>query len=333
MAMRGFLSYWLLPVFSSLVWLGMLLGMLLHWIVNTHRRRYPSMAANASVAYISDIGAGELKPLFIAGSCVTVVTLDLAFFAERWLRHQGRLVPNQSAGEKILVCLSIVFAVAGAAGLILLSVFDVLHHKNLHDGFLLLFIGGYMLSAVFTCWEYQRLGISMFHPWVPRNPLAKHRRQNQTTTERRGRLFLLQSPVACLADPSIPENRQHRILRSSFWVKLAFILVELVLAVVFASTSFTRNRNVAAVFEWVIAFIFTFYIASFIIDLRPAVRTRRPSARFDKPDKVEMGLRTYGDADADADARAYVNGQADGHGHAAAREYSAHGAGRNAQNF
>ncbi|QUC18930.1 uncharacterized protein UV8b_03171 [Ustilaginoidea virens] len=288
MAMRGFLSYWLLPVFSSLVWLGMLLGMLLHWIVNTHRRRYPSMAANASVAYISDIGAGELKPLFIAGSCVTVVTLDLAFFAERWLRHQGRLVPNQSAGEKILVCLSIVFAVAGAAGLILLSVFDVLHHKNLHDGFLLLFIGGYMLSAVFTCWEYQRLGI---------------------------------------------KNRQHRILRSSFWVKLAFILVELVLAVVFASTSFTRNRNVAAVFEWVIAFIFTFYIASFIIDLRPAVRTRRPSARFDKPDKVEMGLRTYGDADADADARAYVNGQADGHGHAAAREYSAHGAGRNAQNF
>ena len=135
--------------------------MLLHWIIDTHRRHYPSMQEGASIAYISDIGAQKLKPLFIAGSTVVVVTLDLSFFAERWLRHRGRLVRNQSTGEKTLAILSIIFAVAGAAGLILLSIFDTYHHKKLHDGFLLLFIGGYWLSAVFTCWEYQRLGISM----------------------------------------------------------------------------------------------------------------------------------------------------------------------------
>jgi hypothetical protein len=33
-------------------------------------------------------------------------------------------------------------------------------HPNLHDIFLVLFLGGYMVSAVFVCWEYQRLGIS-----------------------------------------------------------------------------------------------------------------------------------------------------------------------------
>ncbi|KAG5929569.1 hypothetical protein E4U42_005383 [Claviceps africana] len=249
MAVRALFSYWLLPAFSALVWLAMLLTMLLYWIIATHRTRYPSMASGASIAYISDIGASSLKPLFIAGSCITVVALDLAFLAERWLRHRGRLVPNRSCGEETLVCLSIVFAFAGAAGLILLSVFDVVHHQRMHDGFLLLFIGGYMLSAVFTCWEYQRLGI---------------------------------------------KNRDHRILRSSFWIKLSFILIELFLAIVFVSTSFTHNRNVAAVFEWIVAFIFTLYVLSFIIDLRPAVYTRHPSARFEKPHDgardVEMAL-------------------------------------------
>lgn len=151
----------MIPVFSSLVWLGMLLGMLLHWIVDTHRRHYPSMSAGTSIAYISNVGAGELKPLFIAGSVVTTVTLDLSFAAERWLRHRGRLVPNSSLGEKVLAVLTIIFALVGTAGLILLSIFDVAAHKKMHDIFLLLFIAGYLLSAVFICWEYQRLGISM----------------------------------------------------------------------------------------------------------------------------------------------------------------------------
>ncbi|KJK77946.1 hypothetical protein H634G_06913 [Metarhizium anisopliae BRIP 53293] len=249
MAAHGLFSYWLLPVFSSLVWLGMLLGMLLHWIVDTDRRIYPSMERGGSIAYISDIGAQKLKPLFIAGSAVTVVLLDLAFLAERWLRHRGRLVRNQSSGERALVWLSILFALVGAAGLILLSIFDTWRHKKLHDVFLLLFIGGYWLSAVFICWEYQRLGI---------------------------------------------KNRQYRILRSSFWIKLAFILVELVLAIVFVSTTFTHNNNVAAVFEWVIAFVFTFYVASFIIDLKPAIYTKSHAARFEKTHQMEDGLDVNG---------------------------------------
>ena len=150
----------MIPVFSSLVWLGMLLVLLLHWIVGTHRRVYPSMNEGQKIAYISDVGAQELKPLFIAGSAVVTVTLDLAFVAERWLRHRGRLVRNSSIGERTLVALTIVFAIIGTCGLILLSIFDTWRHPRLHDIFLLLFIAGYLLSAVFICWEYQRLGIS-----------------------------------------------------------------------------------------------------------------------------------------------------------------------------
>lgn len=187
------------------------------------------MSASQHIAYISDIGAFGLKPLFITGSVITVVFLDLAFISERWLRHTGRLARNTHASQKILSVFSIIFAIAGSAGLILLSIFDTYHHPRLHDGFLLLFIAGYVISAIFICAEYQRLGI---------------------------------------------HYRNHRILRISFWCKLIFILIEVALAIAFAATNFTNTDNVAAVLEWTIAFIFTFYVLSFLLDLLPSVRTK-----------------------------------------------------------
>lgn len=153
------------PVISGLCWLGMLMGLLIRWNVDG-RPHLASMDPNQTIAYISDVGATNLKPLFIAGSCVTTVFLDLSFLSERWLRHRGRLAANTSNTEKVLSNLSIVFAIVGTAGLILLSIFDTLHHPRLHDVFLLLFIVGYVVSAIFICWEYQRLGIrtSIPHP-------------------------------------------------------------------------------------------------------------------------------------------------------------------------
>jgi len=73
-------------------------------------------------------------------SAVTVVTLDIAFIAERWLRHTGRLARNTSTFQKTLSILSIIAAIVGAAGIILLSIFDTVHHPILHNVFLTLFM-------------------------------------------------------------------------------------------------------------------------------------------------------------------------------------------------
>jgi hypothetical protein len=73
-------------------------------------------------------------------SCVTVITFDLAFILERWLRHTGRLTRNTSVVQKTLSILSIIAAIVGAVGLILLSIFDTLRHSNLHNIFLCLFM-------------------------------------------------------------------------------------------------------------------------------------------------------------------------------------------------
>ncbi|KAL1304892.1 hypothetical protein AAFC00_003810 [Neodothiora populina] len=152
------ISYWIFPLFAALCWLGTLLGMLLVWVTNG-KPHYADMDPNQHIAYISDIGATNMKPLFIAGSAVTVVIFDGTFIAERWLRHRGRLAHNTSWAQKWLSIGAITFAVIGALGLIFLTIFDTVHYHSTHDAMLVVFIAGYIISAIFICAEYQRLGI------------------------------------------------------------------------------------------------------------------------------------------------------------------------------
>src|ERR1700749_920811 len=82
--------------------------------------------------------------------------------------------------------------------------------------------------------------------------------------------------------------RQHRILRMSFWIKLCFILVEVVLAIAFGVCNFKNKYNAAGVLEWAIAFIFTFYVFSFFVDLLPAVHTKHSAKKGWQDGETEM---------------------------------------------
>ncbi|KAI9663517.1 MAG: hypothetical protein M1831_002526 [Alyxoria varia] len=218
---------WLSPVFSAIVWLGTLLGLLLYWVVAIDTRGLPTLSQGQTIPFISDIGALRLKPLFIAGSATMVVFLNAGLIFERWMRHTGRLAPNTSWVQKILSIIAIIGAMIGGIGLILLSIFDTFRHPVAHDRLLAVFIVGYLISAIFICAEFQRLG--------------RH-------------------------------YRQHRVLRASFWLKLAFIIVEFALAIPFGlATSKRLNQDTGAILEWVIAFVFTGYIISFVVDLVPAL--------------------------------------------------------------
>ena len=243
--------------------------MAVYWF-QTGEPVYPSMDSNQNIAYISDVGAYTLKPLFITGSVIATVLLDASFFAERWLRHTGRLARNTSRAQRILGILSIVFAIIGSIGMILLAVFDTFQYSTKHNIFLLVFIAGYTFSAIFICADYQRLGI---------------------------------------------HYRQHRILRISFWVKLAFILIEVALAVAFGVMSFTRRRNVGAVLEWVIAIIFAGYILSFLLDLYPSVRTKRrkPQGELEIAETADDTGHGYGRDGADAGVNGAATSAAEQH--------------------
>ncbi|CAI6341425.1 unnamed protein product [Periconia digitata] len=282
------ISYWAVPIFSSLVWLAMLISMLTVWVYDG-RPHYDSMDPNQNIAYISDVGASGLKPLFIAMSAVTVVTFDIAFILERWLRHTGKLTPNTSIWQKIYSTIAIVAAIAGAAGLILLSIFDTLRHPRLHNVFLGVFIVGYVISAIFICWEYQRLGIHF---------------------------------------------REHSVLRISFWIKLAFILVEVALAIAFGVMSRMKHYNTAAILEWTIAFVYFFYVLSFFIDFMPAIRSKNYQSNATEMDMARAEGGGMGDGAADgtqyfrgAPRTNDTNGFANGNGYANGHNGLANGGG------
>lgn len=88
----------------------------------------------------------------------------------------------------------------------------------------------------------------------------------------------------------IIDFREHRVLRASFWIKLVFILLEVVLAIAFAACNFRKLYNAAAVLEWAVSFIFTFYVFSFFIDLLPATRTKNSNAKFSGGQVTQMQM-------------------------------------------
>ena len=81
----------------------------------------------------------------------------------------------------------------------------------------LLHSAGYIVSAIFICAEYQRLGIHF---------------------------------------------REYTVLRASFWIKLAFIFIELALAIAFGVTEYRGNYNISGYLEWIVSLIYIFYVWS-----------------------------------------------------------------------
>ncbi|KAK6334719.1 hypothetical protein TWF718_010166 [Orbilia javanica] len=153
-AFRKYFSWYWFPTIGSIVWIGTLLSLLITWFA-TGSPLYGGMGRRGQyIPYISNIGADFLKPLFITGSCITAICFVLSLFGARWLRHRGRILPNTSTRQKILSIVSIVGAIIGGLGLILLAIFDTHRYSVLHRIFLAVFCGGVLVSALGTVLEY-----------------------------------------------------------------------------------------------------------------------------------------------------------------------------------
>lgn len=149
---RNHWAYVWIPVFTAFIWFATLWAMLITWLASG-RPKYPSQ--NGKVTYISDVGASYLKPLFVVACCITGVGFFISLCLERWLRHSGRLLPDMRRRERYLSFMAILGSFIGGAGLILLSGFDTDRYPSLHRLFLLIFIIGVGMSAIFTVLEYR----------------------------------------------------------------------------------------------------------------------------------------------------------------------------------
>lgn len=100
----------------------------------------PLTASHTIRRYISDIGAHQLQPLFIAMGTVTVVSFTTVFVTERWLRHRGTIARNTSLFQKVLSGLAILFAIIGMIGLIILTCRNNIKYSKTHDACLVVFM-------------------------------------------------------------------------------------------------------------------------------------------------------------------------------------------------
>ncbi|TEB25199.1 hypothetical protein FA13DRAFT_1637708 [Coprinellus micaceus] len=226
-------SYVWIPIVTGLVWFGMLWAMLIVWLAQG-RPKYASQ--DGSIAYISDVGADILKPLFIVGCSITGVGFFLCLVVERYLRHsednhgraltclstKPRLMPHMRRREKVFSTLAAVGAAIGGAGLIFLSIFDTLRYTSAHRVFLLVFMLGVALSAIFTIVEYR---------WIKKD-------------------FAL-----------------ARELKIAYIAKALIASALILLAIAFGITLYYAG-DVGAILEWTIAMLFTFYVFTYYYDLR-----------------------------------------------------------------
>lgn len=134
-----------------------LITLLIDWIAGG-RVSYSSMEPGQTIPYISDVGAQELKPLFITGCIITAISLDCAFASERWMRHLERPWKDTDKSDRAFGILTIIFAFIGTLGQIMLSICDTARYPKPHTVFVLLFIAGFIISGIFMCWEFRRLG-------------------------------------------------------------------------------------------------------------------------------------------------------------------------------
>jgi hypothetical protein len=133
-------------------------------------------------------------------------------------------------------------------GIIVVSCVNVHYHQTMHESFLAVFMIGVAISAIFTVAEYRYLD--------------KHHSSDHN---------------------SVDYRRLHGFLKKSYIFKTVVVSLEIALAIAFGVVLYESDKradqvdakvhNVAAILEWLVSFVFTFYLLSFAVDLWPARRS------------------------------------------------------------
>ena len=223
---------------------GTILGLLIPWLIQG-RPRLASFDDNQTIAFISDLGAFDLKPLFIAGAFATAALYVASLLANRAL--QRRHAPGATCGEHTLTVFALVGSSAGGTAVGLLAIFDNFRFTQTHDRLLVVFIAGNLLSAAALVAEY---GL-----------VTRHRDR----------------PPA-----------EQRLVVVSFYMKLIYLVLEIAATVAFVLFGKAGNIDLAAVFEYVSAALFAWFIFSFVMDLRMARRGYQPMPK--EPGRRGLGV-------------------------------------------
>ena len=218
----------LLPLGAGTVWSVTLLALLVCWL-EEGRPRYPSQS-NPYVAYISNIGAFRLKPLFIVGAILTsltlvgtIITVHLAFYQHR-NQQRELFTEHRWRYTRVFSILACIFALASCPCQICLPIFDNHRTPQIHHVLLSLALAGTALTALCTTITFWG------EMWPPR--------KEETPDE---------------------IQRRRCIIASN-----TLFITEVALGIGFIAFLWTRHYRVAGILEWVMSFLFTGYFGAFV---------------------------------------------------------------------
>ncbi|KAL4809811.1 Frag1/DRAM/Sfk1 [Aspergillus unguis] len=164
-------AVWTLPLISAFVWLVTLTLMLAFWF-NPDTPFY-TLTERQTIPFVSDVGAHEMKPLFILGSWTSVILLNIASY----YKHRPLPTPSGFLSEKNKIVqntsyMSTALTASGSLGWICLTHFDRLNYPHLHRTFLTLYVGSFSVGALMECircfrfcmlsnWRHQLLTVTL----------------------------------------------------------------------------------------------------------------------------------------------------------------------------
>lgn len=151
-------NYWfLLPWIAFIPWYGMLITMLICWAAQGHPI-YWFMHTDQFPVFISDIGATNLRPLFIACSGWQGLGYVLVVFIEFYQRHSFLMNPWFIHHERNLIFASFLLGLIGELGLLFCTIWSTALFPHVHTAMVDIFVIFMFLSIVCLTAEYFSMG-------------------------------------------------------------------------------------------------------------------------------------------------------------------------------
>lgn len=164
----------LLPIISFIPWYGMLITMLICWAAQGHPI-YWFMHQEQFPVYISDIGATNLRPLFISCAGWQGLGYFLCIVYDFWARGglvkrfkfgSFQLQPFFNKHEARLVFAAAIIGGLGEIGLLMCSIFSTALYPHVHTAMVIVFIVLMLISVCCYSAAYFLMGkhYALVHP-------------------------------------------------------------------------------------------------------------------------------------------------------------------------
>lgn len=219
--------FFLVPWIAFIPWYGMLITMLICWAAQGHPI-YWFMNSEQFPVFISDIGATNLRPLFIACGGWQGLGYIITLCLELFQRNKCMMNPWFTKDERNLIISSIILGTIGELGLLFCTIFSTANYHHVHISMLVIFIVFMFFSLVCLTTHYYLMG---FH-------YTRLRKGNIDT-----------DPMTT-TEFSKSDGHWNKFLISAIF-KTLWIVGAVVWAIAFATL---QDDSKSAKFEWLLAF-------------------------------------------------------------------------------